>query len=298
MTENGFFRGHKRRGSYDLFSSYNSFLPGWGGAFILLILFLLGSLISIGIIDCLNLMLGQTLTMKYGMLIAYPISFFPALLYGSAMSRLNEHRVTADPLDRKFQNAKKSITLIFSCVIATIASAYIVEPISLLLPEMPKTLKDTMELLLNGMPFWATLLSVSVFAPLFEEWLCRGLILRGLLHKTSPALAVFASALFFAVIHGNLWQAIPAFALGLLFGYAYYKTRSLKLTILMHCANNTLAACLSKVPQFKDTETFMDVLSPWAYWSIFGLCILIVFSCLVILKNAPQPQDCQVCQHQ
>ena len=245
-----------------------------------------------------KLMLGEALAIKYGIIITYPISFIPIMLYASSMGRLNEHRVTPDPLDRKFQSVKTSLILIFSCVFATIACAYIVEPISLLLPEMPQHIKTLMEQLLNGMPFWATLVSVSLFAPLFEEWLCRGLILRGLLHKTSPVLAICISALFFAVIHGNLWQAIPAFALGLPFGYAYYKTRSLKLTILMHCANNTLAACLSKVPQFKDAETFMDVLSPWAYWSIFGLCLLTVISCLVILKSTPLPQENQVYQHQ
>ena len=296
---NRFFRGHKRRGgSYDLFSSYNSFLPGWGGALILILLFLLGSIIGGAIMGGLSVFWGQALTMKYGLLITYHITFIPALLYASVMSRLNEHRVTASSLDRKLKNFKTSLILICSCIAATIASAYIVEPIGLLLPEMPQHLKDMMDQLLNGMPFWATLLSVSVFAPLFEEWLCRGLILRGLLHKTSPALAICASAVVFAIIHGNLWQAVPAFALGLLFGYAYYKTGSLKLTILMHCANNTLAAYLSKVPQFKDAETFMDVLSPWAYWSIFGLCLLIVLSGLVILKNTPQPQENQVCQHQ
>ena len=294
----GFFRGHKRRGSYDLFSSYNSFLPGWGGVIVLIILFLSGSLIGSAVMKGMTVILGQTLSMKYGLLITYPITFIPVLLYASVMSRLNEHRVNADPLDWKFKNTKKSLILISSGILTTIACAYIVEPVCLLLPEMPQQLKDLMEQLLNGMPFWATLLSVSVFAPLFEEWLCRGLILRGLLHKTSPASAICASALFFAIIHGNLWQAVPAFALGLLFGYAYYKTRSLKLTILMHCANNTLAACLSKVPQFKDTETFMDILSPWAYWSIFGLCILILLSGLVILKNTPRPQDCQACRHQ
>ena len=294
----GFFKGHRRRGSYDLFSSYNSFLPGWSGVLILLALFLLGSAIGGVTMRGLTIMLGQTLAMKYGLLITYPITFIPALLYASVMSRLNEHRVTADPLDKNIQSAKKSAVLIFSCILTTTACAYLVEPVNLLLPEMPQQLKDLMEQLLNGMPFWATLLSVSVFAPLFEEWLCRGLILRGLLHKTSPALAICTSAFVFAIIHGNLWQAVPAFTLGLLFGYAYYKTGSLKLTILMHCANNTLAACLSKVPEFKDAETFMDVLSPWAYWSIFGLCILILLSGLVILKNTRQPQDCQVCQHQ
>ncbi len=51
----------------------------------------------------------------------------------------------------------------------------------------------------------------------------------------NPALAIAISAIFFATIHGNLWQGISAFILGSFFGYVYYKTGSLKLTMLMHC---------------------------------------------------------------
>ena len=139
------------------------------------------------------------------------------------------------------------------------------------------------------MPLWATFISVSVFAPLFEEWLCRGLILRGLLSKTTPALAIAISAAFFAVIHGNIWQGLPAFGMGLLFGYAYYRTGSLKLTMLMHFTNNTTALAFSKIPQFEDAETFMDILSPWAYWCIFVLCILIVISSAAVIRSIKTP---------
>ena len=293
-----FFRGHRRRGSYDLFSSYSHYLPGWGGLIALTGLFLLGSLIGGAIMAGLTASVGASVASKYGVLITYPVTFIPAMLYASVRSRLNENRIEAAPLDMKLSGIKTILTLVFTCIFSTIAAAYIVEPVNKLLPEMPQDIKDVMENLLKGMPLWATLISVSVFAPLFEEWLCRGIVMRGLLHKTSPMAAITVSALFFALIHGNLWQAIPAFTLGLLFGYVYYKTGSLKLTILMHCANNTLAACMSKVPQFNDAETFMDVLSPWAYWSIFAACVLIVLSSLVILKRVQQPQDCQVCQHQ
>ena len=83
---------------------------------------------------------------------------------------------------------------------------------------------------------------------------------------TKPIWAIFWSAVFFAFIHLNPWQAVPAFVLGCLFGYVYYKTGSLKLTMLMHCVNNTLATLLSRIPGMGEAESFMDVLSPWAYW--------------------------------
>ena len=109
--------------------------------------------------------------------------------------------------------------------------------------------------------------------------------MRGLLHKTSPMAAITVSALFFALIHGNLWQAIPAFTLGLLFGYVYYKTGSLKLTMLMHCVNNTFAALMTRIPSLAEAETFMDVMSPWAYACIFVACVAIIGSSLIILRG-------------
>ena len=285
MTENRFFRRHKRRGSYDLFSSYSHFLPGFKGVFMLLVMFLTGALLgniaSIG----LQAALGSGFVQDYGILISYPTMFIPPLLYASVMSRLNEYRIPEVPLDRGGFGKKGWAILIFTGIASTVASAYVVEPVTALLPQMPAWLEETMNKMMENMPLWATLLSVSVFAPLFEEWLCRGLVLRGLLQSMKPAGAIAVSAIFFALLHMNPWQAIPAFCLGLLFGYVYSKTGSLKLTMLMHCTNNTIAVILSKIPQFKEAETFMDVLSPWAYWSIFAACIVIVISSITVIRN-------------
>ena len=275
---------HMKR-SFNLFASYSHFLPGFGGMIMLLVMFLLGALLGNLAVMGLTAVFGQAFASDYGILISYPIMFIPPLLYASAMSRLNEYRTPEVPLDRGGFGHKGWCTLISTGVFSTIALAYIVEPITTLLPDMPLWLEQTMKQMLENMPAWATLISVSVFAPLFEEWLCRGFVLRGLLRTMNPASAIAVSAVFFAILHLNPWQAIPAFCLGLLFGYVYYRTGSLKLTMLMHCANNTLAVIFSKAPQLKDAETFMDVLSPWAYWCIFTACMIIVASAVIIIRN-------------
>lgn len=274
-------RRHKNR-SYNLWASYSHFLPGLGGMVMLLVLFLLGALLGNLAILGLQAFLGAEFAEDYGTLISYPIMFIPPILYASAMSRLNEYTTEDVPLDRGGFGKKGWAVLIFTGIFSTIAAAFVVEPLTALLPDMPLWLEETMKKMMEKMPLWATLLSVSVFAPLFEEWLCRGLVLRGLLRKMNPFSAIAVSAAFFAILHMNPWQAIPAFCLGLLFGYTYYKTGSLKLTMLMHCTNNTMAVIFSKIPQFKEAETFMDVLSPWAYWSVYASCIVIVICALIV----------------
>ena len=271
--------------SFNLFASYSHFLPGLKGMLMLLVMFLCGAMLGELTVMGLKAVFGPAFASDYGILISYPVMFIPPMLYASAKSRLNEYKTPEIPLDRGGFSRKEWMLLLSGGVFSTIALAYIVEPVAALLPDMPAWLEQTMKQMLDVMPVWATLISVSFFAPLFEEWLCRGLVLRGLLRSMNPFCAIAVSSVFFAILHMNPWQAIPAFCLGLLFGYAYYRTGSLKLTMLMHCANNTMAVIFSRAPQFKNAETFMDVLSGWAYWSIFAACILITVSFVMILSK-------------
>jgi membrane protease YdiL (CAAX protease family) len=292
----GFFKRHQGRASYDLFSTYSYFLPGLKGMLMLLIMFLLGSLLGNIVIAVLSLCLSSQFAMEYGTVISYPLMFVPPMLYASYQSRKAEFSAWAEegstciPLDSSNFGRLGGWKLAVVASIATIAAAFIAEPINTLLPEMPEFLKQALEQLTEG-PLWVAFLSVSVFAPLFEEWLCRGLVLRGLLRKFNPASAIMVSAAFFAILHMNPWQAIPAFLLGLLFGYVYYKTGSLKLTMLMHCVNNTLALITSRIPSLADAETFMDIMSPWAYVCIYIASVLFVAAAIITFKGIPQNRD-------
>ena len=282
-----FFRRHKGRGSYDLFSNYSHYLPGFGGMILLFVLFILGSLLGSLVSSVFMLAMGGSDTvMAYSMLISYPISFIPPLLYASVQSRRNEVFDTGYALDSNNFGIRGGAMMALIVSIVTLATAFVAEPVTALLPDMPEHLEAALEMLTKG-PLWASLLSVSVFAPLFEEWLCRGLVLRGLMKHMNPTGAIITSAVFFAVLHMNPWQAIPAFLLGALFGYVYYRTGSLKLTMLMHCVNNTFSVLMSRVPGLEEAESFMDVLSPWAYACIFIACILMIASAIIILRGIP-----------
>lgn len=291
MASKHFFKRHQGRASYDLFSTYSYYLPDLKGMIMLLLMFALGGLLGNIVIIGLNVGLSPEFAQIYGTVISYPLMFVPAMIYASYKSRKAELWGEFEgmpeggiPLDSNNFGQIGGLKLAFIVSFATLAAALLAEPVNLLLPEMPEVLKKALEMVTEG-PLWVSLLSVSIFAPLFEEWLCRGLVLRGLLQKLNPFSAIAVSAAFFAVLHMNPWQAIPAFLLGLLFGYVYYKTGSLKLTMLMHCVNNTFSVILSRIPSFAEAETFMDIMSPWAYACILVACVLIICSILVILRG-------------
>ena len=284
-----FFKRHTGRGSYDLFSNYSHYLPGIGGVFGVFGFFLIGALLSNILVLVLQIF-SPEFANEYGMVISYPIMFIPAMLYASAKSRFDENFTVGYKMDSNNFGSFTGLQMAAIVTVATIATAFMTDAISGLMPPMPEWLESTMEQLLKA-PLWITLISVSVFAPVFEEWLCRGVVLRGLMAKNSPKTAIIVSAVFFAVIHFNPWQAIPAFILGLLFGYVYYKTGSLKLTMLMHCANNTMAAIFSRIPAFEEAETFIDVMNPWTYAGIFICCVAFLVSAIIVISGIPQKEE-------
>lgn len=211
----------------------------------------------------------------YGILISYPLMFIPAMLFAAYQSRKNEFFEGGIMIDSNNFGNFSGASIAIAVSVATLAAAFALDFLNVVMPPMPEHLEELMKTMMEG-PLWVTLLSVSVFAPLFEEWLCRGMILRGLLQKMKPIWAIVISAAIFALIHLNPWQAIPAFVFGILFGYVYYRTGSLKLTMLMHFVNNTFSAVIGRIDMFRDADSFMDVFNTGTYVALCILCTAMV----------------------
>lgn len=114
---------------------------------------------------------------------------------------------------------------------------------------MPEKLRQLFEDLndIGAHPF-ASAFAVVVVAPLTEELLFRGLLLRGLLAHTTPLRAIAISAVLFAALHLNPWQVPTALVAGILTGWIYLRTRSLTLCIFAHALNNTLVLVATGLP--------------------------------------------------
>lgn len=90
--------------------------------------------------------------------------------------------------------------------------------------------------------------------PIVEELIFRGMILNGMLdHYQSTRKALFVSALIFGLAHVKIMQAIPAFFWGLVFGYFFYRTKSILLCIALHIVAN--ASGLASIMMFEDHQT-------------------------------------------
>lgn len=83
-----------------------------------------------------------------------------------------------------------------------------------------------------------TLLYVCLIAPVTEELLLRGMVLKNAA-RVGQRFAIFLSAFLFALLHENLMQFLLAFPLGIFLGYITVQHNSLMPAITVHITLNT-----------------------------------------------------------
>ena len=136
--------------------------------------------------------------------------------------------------------------------------------------------------------------AVGILAPLAEEVVFRGAILRtllGIMSKKNHWVAIMISAAIFGVVHCNQAQFINALLMGLLLGWMYYRTGSLVPGILLHWVNNTMAYVLANIIPQSDGK-LIDLFhgdEKTMYYAVgFSLCIMIpsFIQMIIRLKKA------------
>lgn len=101
--------------------------------------------------------------------------------------------------------------------------------------------------------------SVAVVPALVEEFAVRGVVLQSL-RRYGDRFAIIASALLFAVMHGNLIQAPFALIAGVGIGYAVCITNSIRTGILIHFCNNLYSVIVEfLVADIQDENTLNTV---------------------------------------
>ena len=91
---------------------------------------------------------------------------------------------------------------------------------------------------------YVTLVAAVVIAPICEEIFFRSFILMGLLGDMTPTLAIFLSALIFAVAHADPASFLVLFVIGLALAVLRWRTRSIWPGIFLHMLNNGTSALL------------------------------------------------------
>jgi len=123
-----------------------------------------------------------------------------------------------------------------------------------------------------------------IVAPITEELLIRGIILRSFLRHYNPLKAIVISALLFGFFHLNPYQFFSAFVGGLILGWVYFKIGSLWPCIIAHAFFNSIDFIFSGIPGYT-TEISPDTRVVFQPIWVDVLGIICVIAGILILSK-------------
>ncbi len=165
--------------------------------------------------------------------------------------------------------------VLFWCVIAALGAIIPSVWLQEQMPEMPNIVEEEFDMILKDRFGYFV---VGLMAPLAEELVFRGAVLRSLLRwSTRPWLAIAVSAVLFAIMHMNPAQMPHAFLAGILLGWLYYRTDSIVPGVVYHWVNNTVAYVMYNF--YPDPSLTLEVL----FGSERAVIMALVFSLCIFL---------------
>lgn len=118
-------------------------------------------------------------------------------------------------------------------------------------------------------------LYTCIIAPVTEELFFRGMLLK-VMSKANQRFAIFATAVFFGLAHGNIPQFLLAFLLGIFLAHITMKHNSIIPSITVHIFVNTFSAAFGYLGG-AETEVQQAATLIVAALTILGLIMLLVF---------------------
>lgn len=173
--------------------------------------------------------------------------------------------------------------VLFWCVVAALGALVPSVWLQEHMPELPNLVEGEFDMIMKDRMGYFV---VGLLAPLAEEMVFRGAILRSLLRwKSNPWVGIVISAILFAMIHMNPAQMPHAFLIGLLLGWMYWRTDSIVPGVVYHWVNNTVAYILYNIYPNPDL-TLLDLFgSDQKVWMALGFSLLIFLPSLFQLNQ-------------
>lgn len=181
--------------------------------------------------------------------ISYSSSALLTTIYTFAISRVTHISVPS----LKIEIRKLNPRLIVAGFVLILAINIVISPLEKFIPDV---YLDVLDKYMNY-GFWAMLVAVAV-APIFEEFLFRGVIQTNLIAHFGVIKGIIFGAVIFGAMHIVPQQALNAAGVGLILGSIYYLTGSLNTVIAIHFINNGFTYLLFML--FSDTNQLEEYL--------------------------------------
>jgi len=178
---------------------------------------------------------------------------------------------------------KTFLCFLVFCMGAQMVNSVWITLLELLLYPAGKSVMPILESVAGSSDTFSLFLYASILAPIWEELLFRGYILRTL-RPYGKRFSIWGSAILFGLFHGNLLQTPYAVLMGLLFGYVTVEY-SVGWAILLHMFNNLVLA-----------DLLTRLTANWSEMAFGSLNLLLfggsaILSLVVLLKNRCRIRD-------
>ena len=131
------------------------------------------------------------------------------------------------------------------------------------------------------------IISIAIMAPLVEELLFRGAIQGYMLRKgMKPLHAILIASAIFGIVHMNPIQIPFAFAIGMIFGWLYYRTDSVVPGIVGHFINNSIACIqIATLTEEEFNTTTIEWLGVGPTYALFAISFAVMIGMFLYLKK-------------
>lgn len=197
------------------------------------------------------------------------------------------------PLRETFSLRRPHWRSVVGCVLLGASSLVAIAGFALRLLPPPESLAKDMEkiILLGDVPasLWLVWFVVAITPALCEEAVFRGVILSGF-RRMGPWPAILISAFLFGLAHASIYRLLPTFALGVVLGYAAWRSGSIYCSMLIHALNNGLIATVVHYEASHQRLGLSEM--TMVPWSITLAAAAVMATGLVLLRTAPLTRRC------
>lgn len=169
------------------------------------------------------------------------------------------------------ETVRYSLAVLFFQQISLICAIFIsdgLDSLGLYVPSVDYALEH------RPMVYIAELLGAVILAPIGEELIYRGIVLR-CSAKISQRFAIFFSAFIFGIMHGNPYQFVLGFLLGIPLAMVTLKTGSIVPAIICHMLNNTVASVSEAAGYFNEEISYIIPFIMLPVFFIIGIIVII-----------------------
>ena len=147
-------------------------------------------------------------------------------------------------------------------------------------------------LLLEGAhpSIWVLLFCIAITPAICEEVLFRGFIATGL-RRLGLWPGLIVTALLFGLAHASIYRLLPTFIIGLVLGYAAWRSGSIITSMIIHAMNNGLLATMAFYPGTLKSwlgSSPMEQGLPLTWVAGAGVIML---AGLWLMQSMPRPED-------